>query len=66
MPDLRNKVADCCNALSDFWEELHSAIWRPFPAAAVAAASLLTEPQTALGIVPFLQIQPVYVLYKQN
>ena len=29
-----------------------------------ATVGLLTEPQTAAGIVPFLQIQPVYVFYR--
>ena len=35
-----------------------------FSGGAGAAAGLFTEPQTAAGIVSFLQIQPVYVFFK--
>ena len=54
---------DCCNVLSDFLLELHSAIYLQFPLAAAAAAGLLTEPQTAGEIVFFLSFQPVYVFF---
>ena len=50
---------DCCL-------EAHSAIQRPFPAVAGATTALWTEPQTATGVVYFLQIRPVYVFFKQK
>ena len=31
-----------------------------------ATAGLLTEPQTASGVLYFLHIRPVYVFFKQN
>ena len=34
--------------------------------AAGAAAGLFSEPQTAAGIVSFLQIRPIYVFVKQK
>ena len=54
---------DCCNGLFGCFLEVHSALERPFLAAAGAATCLLTKPQTATGIVSFLQIRPVYVFF---
>ena len=61
--DTKLTVVMCCNF---FWLEVRSANWQRFPAVVVAVAALLTEPQTAAGVVYFLQIQPVYVFFEQK
>ena len=61
--DTKLTVVMCCHF---FWIEVRSAFWRRFPAAVVAVAALLTEPQTAAGVVYFLQIQHVYVLFNKK
>ena len=58
--DIKLTVVMCCQIVPKRSKA------RMFPAAASAAAALLTEPQTATGVVYFIEIRPVYVFLKQK